>query len=516
MVYGDGGVGKTTLVVEFLHRMLEGKTSAEWRPELITFYTAKKTRWGLQGLEHISAQDVGVADVAVEIARMLSKPSLDRSWFDKNPKDVVQKLASLQAELKISRDSHLIILDNTETMAKSDADIHALAQQINELSKRVGRIILTSRRRESLEAHPIQTESWSKEEGAEFLKKRGAKLGCTSILQAGVSTLQKYSKLLVNKPIALEVFVQAASSPGVGLDNAFQRVQRMQRQDLGQFLYDDAWGRLSPELRHVLLLMSRVGDTHDQYMMQLCCHRANVTMVAANDAIEESKGIATISRFEGSLQIAFNPEFFNYCSERTELLNGTEHPTDDDVDWVKRRYREFIDSSSAQVHDRSMKAYRVPSARAAWKCFTEGNNQNLAWEYYENAILEDPENGWLFDRYAYSLFTLKHYELALKHSKHAVMLLPRDAEAWFTKGIIESRQGQTQQAIEDLDKAASFGKLKHLCELQKAYAYVYASPKQLGEARACLNMALKLSPKDKFLDRFISEATRFQRRWFPE
>jgi Cdc6-like AAA superfamily ATPase len=159
MVYGDGGVGKTTLVVEFLHRMLEGKTSAEWRPELITFYTAKKTRWGLQGLEHISAQDVGVADVAVEIARMLSKPSLDRSWFDKNPKDVVQKLASLQAELKISRDSHLIILDNTETMAKSDADIHALAQQINELSKRVGRIILTSRRRESLEAHPIQTES---------------------------------------------------------------------------------------------------------------------------------------------------------------------------------------------------------------------------------------------------------------------------------------------------------------------------------------------------------------------
>ena len=42
MVWGDGGVGKTTLVVEFLHRLLEGKTTVEWRPELITFYTTKK------------------------------------------------------------------------------------------------------------------------------------------------------------------------------------------------------------------------------------------------------------------------------------------------------------------------------------------------------------------------------------------------------------------------------------------------------------------------------------------
>lgn len=164
------------------------------------------------------------------------------------------------------------------------------------------------------------------------MRKRGLTLGCVSIGQAGAQTLRRYSRLLVNKPIALEVFVQAASSPGVGLDNAFQRVQRMQRQDLGQFLYNDAWARLSPELRHVLLLMSRVGDTHDQNLMQLCCYRANVTMVAASESIEESKGIATISRFEGAMQIAFNPEFFNYCSDRTEMINGKEYPLVEDVD----------------------------------------------------------------------------------------------------------------------------------------------------------------------------------------
>ena len=228
----------------------------------------------------------------------------------------------------------------------------------------------------------------TEDEGAEFLSKRGATLKCKSISQAGVATLRRHSRLLVNKPIALEVFVQAASVPGTSLENAFSRVQRMQRQDLGNFLYEDAWKRMSPELRHVLLLMSRIGDTHDQHLMQLCCSRANVTILAASEAIEESKGIASISRFEGALQIVFNPEFFNYCAERTELIEGKELPLVADIEWVQRRYKEFIVSASAQVSDRNMKAYRVPSARAAWKFFME-NKKDIALEYYEIAVLDD-------------------------------------------------------------------------------------------------------------------------------
>ena len=513
MVHGDGGVGKTTLVVEFLHRFLEGRTTVAWRPELVTFYTTKKTRWGLNGLEHISAQDIGVADVALDIARMLTTPNLDKSWFDKSPKDVIQKLASLLAEMKISRDAHLIVLDNTETMARSDADIQSLALQINELSRRVGRVILTSRRREQIEALPIQTENWTEEEGAEFLKKRGHALSCTSIAQAGVPTLRKYSRTLVNKPIALEVFVQAASAPGIGLDNALQRVQRMQRQDLGQFLYDDAWARLSPGLRRLLLLMSRVGDAHDQYLLQLCCQRADVTVAAASDAIEESRGIATINRFEGALQITFNPEFFQYCAERTELVEGKRTPTDDDVLWVRRRYAEFVASASSQVYDRNIRAFRVPSARAAWKAFTEERAEVL--DYYEIAAMEDPDNGWFFERYAHTLMKLRKFDLALEKAKKAELLLPEDQEVQFTKGMIEARIGLVGDALASLENAEKRGKAKHLCDLQRAYAYVHASPKQFPDAEACLSQALRNAPKDKFLSRFVSEATALQRRYFP-
>jgi len=512
MIWGDGGVGKTTLVVEFIHRLLEGSTSVAWRPEIITFYTAKKTRWGLNGLEQISAQDIGVADVALDIARMLTSQNLERSWFEKNPRDVIQKLAGLLSDLKISRDSHLIILDNTETMARSDSDIQALAAQINDLSRRVGRVILTSRRREHIEALPIQTENWTEEEGAEFLRKRGRILGCGSIQQAGDSSLKKYSRLLINKPIALEVFAQAASTPGVGLENAFQRVQRMQRQDLGQFLYDDAWGRLSSELRHVLLLMSRIGDNHDQYLMQLCCQKANVTVAAASEAIEESRGIGSISRFEGTLQITFSPEFYNYCIAREELIGGQQVPRDDDINWVKRRYSEFIKSASSQVYDRQIRAFRVPPARAAWKSYQEGRTSD-AINYYEDAILEDPENGWLFDRFAYTLMKLKKLDQALEKINRAMVLLPEDPDILFTKGMIEGRIGLLPDAIKNLDKAAINGKPKHLCELQKAYANIYSSPKNIEDARYCIDQAIKNAPKDKFFSRFSEEISRFQRNW---
>lgn len=512
MVHGDGGMGKTTLVIEFLHRLLEGETDVKWRPELITFYTAKKTRWGLQGLEHISAQDVGVADVAVEIARLHSTKPLDRSWYDKAPKEVIQKLAGIQTQMRLRRDDHLIILDNTETMARNDADIRALGSQINELSKHVGRVILTSRRREQIEAFPIQTESWSPEEGIDFLKKRGRTLKCQSIIQAGTSTLKGYSRALNNKPIALEVFAQAASAPSESLERAFERVQRMQRQDLGQFLYDDAWSRLAPEMRHVMLLMSRIGDVIDQYIIQLCCRVANVSVAAASEAIEESKGIGTVTKIQGILQVAFNPEFLNYCAERTELLDGKTAPSAEDVNWVQKRYREFVADASAQVRDRNTRAFVVPSARAAWKSFQDGNIEQ-AFEHYEAACAEDPDNGYLYDRFAYALFSQRRYAAALEKAKRATVLLSDEPEPWFTRGMIETRLSLTSDASQNLNRAESLGKPKHLCELQRAYAYVYSNPKDLESARKCVEHALRLVPKDRFLDRFASEATAFKNRW---
>ncbi|WP_167336074.1 ATP-binding protein, partial [Paraburkholderia bannensis] len=202
MLYGDGGIGKTTLTVEFVRRVIEGQIRSDYRPELITFYTAKKTRWGLNGLEIIRLTDVGVADVATFIPRALEGGSLDRSWYSKSPDVLIQMLSSYLGETwGVNRDSHLLILDNTETMATNADEIRILAKQIRELSRRVGRVLLTSRRREAIEARHIEIKPLEEGESLEFLRVRGRNLGRKSIVDAGDSTLKRYARLLGNKPL---------------------------------------------------------------------------------------------------------------------------------------------------------------------------------------------------------------------------------------------------------------------------------------------------------------------------
>ena len=527
LVHGDGGVGKTTLVVEFLHRLLEGKSGANWKPFLITFFTAKKTRWGLDGLEHITAQDVGVLDVVKDIARMLGTQNLDKSWYEKtDPKKLVAKLVQLQKnEMKISRDEHLIVLDNTETMATSQEDIASLISQIKEL-RAVGRILVTSRRREQLEAMPIPIDPWPPEKGAEFLMKRGEMLNCIPIVQAGVATLKKYSNSLGNKPIVLEVFVQAAMIHGSSLEKASEHVQRLHGEGLGLFLYQDAWERLSASLRHLLLLMARVSDVLDEYQMQLCCVQANVMRSAAEEALEESRGICTITRTQGRTLIQLNQEFKKFCEARWELIDNVNRPTTEDVIRIKSQYNDFIKRASAEVNDRNEKAYRVPFARAAYNSFMEWlhceNNadkkkqEDVVLDYYKHAEEMDSTNGWLLDRFAHTLFKFGRLPEALEKAVAATRLIPSDPEAWFTKGMIEARDGKGEEARTSLFHAQENGKPAHLCSLQKAYSYVLQSKKDKGAAWREIEKAEKFPADVTHKESSISEIRLFKSKYLPD
>src|SRR5690606_1975039 len=115
------------------------------------------------------------------------------------------------------------------------------------------------------------------------------------------------------------------------------------------------------------------------------------------------------------------------CIERWEVTDGKREPTEDDVNWVKRRYSEFLSSAEAQVSDRSVHAFTTPASRAAWKSYTEGRYDD-ALNYYEMAALEDADNAWFFDRYAYTLMRMRKLEIALEKSKRAVLLQPNDPD----------------------------------------------------------------------------------------
>ncbi|MFP3492859.1 hypothetical protein SB759_01430 [Pseudomonas sp. SIMBA_059] len=515
MLYGDGGIGKTTLAVEFVWRLLEGTVKSEFKPELITFFTAKKTRWGIGGLEIIRLDEVGVADVAATIPKALDGGYLDKSWYSKPPLELIQALSGYLAnDWGVPKESHLLILDNTETMASNDEEVRMLSRQILELSRRVGRVLLTSRRREALEAHQIEIKPLSDDESFSFLKARAAALERNPILNAAKSTLVRYSKALGNKPLVLEVFVQALGEHGIGLKQAFDRVMKMQAQDLGEFLYIDAWSRMSIPMRKLLLLMTRVSDVHDDTLLKLCCGSVGISVLEAHEALEESRGIAQLSKFDDHSQILFASEFLKFCAERSLAVGSEKFPSAETVEQIKGRYLDFLKHKSSLVTDRVEKAYRHPYARVAHTSYKEGRVDDCEL-FYELAVTADTGNGWLYERFAFFLSTKRsgRQNEALDWAMKATQLIPEDPDAWFTKGAIESRLGLTNDAKNSLERSSVFGKPRHLCLLQLAYAYANEKPENLTLADKALALAVAEAPtRDSLLWKFQSEVARLKTR----
>ena len=402
-------------------------------------------------------------------------------------------------------------------MASNAEEVRVLARHIRELSRRVGRILLTSRRREAIEAQQIEIKPLEDDESLSFLRARGTALGRRSIIDAGSSTLKKYGRLLGNKPLVLEVFVQALGEHGIGLEKAFDRVMRMQAQDLGEFLYADAWNRMSPNMQHLLLLMTRVTDVHDDTLLKLCCGQVGISVLEAYEALEESRGIAQLSKFNDNLQILISSEFLKFCGGRSIAIGGKPMPTETSVERVRSRYNEFIRSKSSMVNDRVARAYRHPYARAAYSAFHEGRDDDCE-EFYELAVNADAGNGWLYDRFAFFLSSRRksRQDEALDWAKKATSLISDDPDAWFTRGAIESKQGIVHDALSSLDRAASLGKHRHLCLLQQAYAYANDNPPNRALARAKLDEAEAIAPaKDSLLWKFRGEVNSLRRRVDP-
>ncbi|WP_219903861.1 tetratricopeptide repeat protein [Aphanothece minutissima] len=515
MIYGDGGIGKTTFILELLHRLLEGAAETDYKPEIVTFFTAKRTRWGIHGLQIIDSSSPALDDLSREILMSLEGSGLQKDWYIRSGKELIEKLAThLQVEYGIHRKDHLIILDNTETLASNPDEVERLSREMRILSQKLGRLIVTSRRREKLEARHIEMPPLSEDESIDLLRRRAAELRIESMMQAGLPRLRKVARSCGLKPLILEVFIQAVKSSLNGsIDDAQARVVRMQRQDLGEFLYTDAWERINPEMKHLLLLMTRVGEVHDQASLNLCCDEVGLSSIEAYDALEESKGIARIDTYDKSIQIVFSGQFMDFTKDRTILLDGTKVPSPTTVGRISRRYSQFITNATTQIADRIQRAFRHPYAKAAYHAYAEGRYTDCE-DLYKQALIEDPDNAWLYDRYAYLLMAkLGRLDGAHALSKHAIALCKDDPDIWFTCGMIERKLGLMNEAFTSISNAEAFGKPKHLCHLQKCFAAMNASPPQLPLAKTEYRRAEEARPKDDpYWYKFDDELT-YARQW---
>jgi tetratricopeptide (TPR) repeat protein len=287
----------------------------------------------------------------------------------------------------------------------------------------------------------------------------------------------------------------------------------MQREELGEFLYSDAWERINPEMQYLLLLMTRISEVHDQASLNLCCDEVGLTTIEANDALEESKGIARIDTYGKSIQIVFSGQFMDFTKNRQIKLDEVNVPEQKTVDKISRKYSQFLKNTTTQVADRIQRAFRHPYAKAAYTAYIEERYTECE-ELYKQALTEDPDNAWLHNRYAYLLMTkFSKYNEAYGASKTAIRLCKDDPDIWFNHGMIERKLGRMNDAFTSISKAESLGKPSHLCHLQKCFAALSASPIQLPIAKAELRRAEEGRPSNDPYWNKVEDEIIYARQW---
>lgn len=505
LVYGDGGFGKTTLAIEFVHRILDQEVEVLWKPKIVIFYTAKRTQWGLNGLEPIKSGQPHLIELLANINVLLFGSYPAAEFYRLDFVAAVSNLQGRMTELGVKRQDVWLVIDNTETLMSDDGESRAVGRELKEVARKIGRVLLTSRRKEHLEATPIEVPVLEMAEAVEFVRERSRKLKCKLAVDAKIEELQREIEKIERRPIVLEAFVSALCDPAIRkIERATERVAKMLNKDLGDFLFADVWARLELKERRVLLLMARVADVHQSYSLRVCCEEAGVTVSSMEQVLEESRGIASVVTVSGDVQIGFTKNFIDFSKGKQVLLpGGSASPTEAEVAKVAAKISSLVKTVSRYKVGTGDEAFRTPLAKAAEMARREGDiveSQRL----FEQAVASDSLNGHLRERFAYFLFSAKQdIDAALHQAKIAVELLPDQGEAWFMRGLIEARQGDVRACDASLAKAEDLGVSWYRCSVQKCWGYLKARPPQLPLAtKELLRLDTYLRSKDS--DRRVS------------
>ncbi|KAF0215518.1 MAG: hypothetical protein FD174_4112 [Geobacteraceae bacterium] len=490
IVFGDGGIGKTTLVLEFLNDLLDSSFGGiEWFPQLMFFYSAKQTRWGVNGLEYLSGVVPSIAESVRSLISILDD-SLGRDWMKEDPRPLIDKASTFLSEIGLSRNEILIVLDNTETLARTQAQVDDLAKVLRQIAIKLGRVIITSRRREKIEAFPVQVPKLEDKTGAVLLKRLGGVYGAQSLSSAGDSTLTRVSKQLSGKPLLLDVLARHISNSGCGIEQGVQAVLKQGRSDLGEFLFEDAWSRMLSTHKEVFLVLGQVGGAIANQMAAWSCAEMGVQLDDWLESFGETK-FGTLNDYGANFDINLNPDAREYLTKKySEIAEKERVRIDSTVKKIRIKHQQLLRAEISEVTDRVSFAFRTSAAKAA-KIAAQRGQVDEAIMWYEEAATADPGNYALLDRFAWYLMNHKLLDRAFGIAKRACQAGPADADAHFTAGMIAARLANIREADKYLDLANKFGKELHLCMLQKARAKLkYAIANGIEKNIIVLNEAL--------------------------
>ncbi|MGY3040799.1 tetratricopeptide (TPR) repeat protein [Rhodanobacter sp. TND4EL1] len=520
LIFGDGGFGKTTLALEFLNRLLEGsETSSSPPPSVISYYSAKMTRWSDEGVVHLR----GVSDAMEECVRealFCLTPVLEKEYYKLSGAALVDRVAAEFQQQGFKRSDILLVLDNTETLATSQDQVAAFGMFLKHIGRRLGRVLITSRRREFVAFEPLQISSLSDDECTSLMRRLADEYGAAAIKQAGESTLRRAAKQLANKPLLIDTLVKFLARSPVGIDQAIEQVFRKTNDQLLEFLYADAWLRINELQQDVFLVLVSAAIPLDNLSVADACVLAGIQHLEFQKALDETY-FATVTDYGDRYELQVVEMAARFFEQQLRKRSEAD----------RRRIKDFAHKVEVQAtrrqrveriyrQDRVAEAFRSPFAKAA-KIATQQGELGLAEDNFRLALEEEPMNAALYDRFAFFLLNRRQRpDLALVQADKAVKLDARNADASMTLALCWYRMGEIDKGDAEIEAARHKGKPAALCVLRMAIArfhavkkapYASEAQKRLKEGQFLVSQAMKtLESGDDFFVKNMREARKYE------
>lgn len=520
LIYGDGGFGKTTLVLEFLNRLLEGDVKTTKKlPSIICYHTAKMTRWTDTGIVHLKGISDAMEDGVRELLYCLS-PVLNKDWFKVAGISLIDKVTGEFTEQGFNRDDILLVIDNTETLATSPSEVDELSRFLKQIGRKLGRVIITSRRREFLPATPIKISELPDDDALQLMIRLGKEYKAEAINKAGERRLRSVCKSLNKKPLLIDTLVKFIARSSTGIDDALDQILRKTSDELLEFLYQDAWLRMNELQRHVYLVLVVIAHPIDNLCVADTCQEIGIQHVEFQSSLDETY-FANLTDYKGGYDMEivdlakqfFRQQLGRLPIEEKERINQIAAKVDYQASKREQIEREY-------KSDRVADAFRSQYAKAA-KIASEKGDLSLAKESFELAILEEPMNAALKDRYAWFLLNrLQRPDEAKPIAEDSIKLDSSNADAFLTLSLICYRLGDIKAGDDAINLARKKGKAESLCYLRMGIARYHQSKKQqyskdalvgLTEAEKLIELATKAEGQNSnyYQNKSMDEARKY-------
>lgn len=486
LIYGDGGYGKTTFILESLNQFLDGSFELENNnPLYICYYSAKKTKWTEDGLIYFQSSQPMVDDCIREIVK--TQVDLAKEWYSPEGRALVDKAKNLLQKNKINRDDILLIIDNSETLANSPVEVKELSERVKYISKNIARVIITSRRRELIQAEPILIEGLNESESVELMKNLSLRYSADSLNKAGESRLRKVVKKLMYKPLLIEAYVKYMKHSQSSIDEGLNKFYKSSNEELLEFLYEDAWLRMNELQRKVFLVVIHVDCEINNRILDKIYQLVEINKEEFTQAYEETY-FANITDFGSEFifeivnlaQIFFKKQFSSYSKDiQDDVRNKAQ-----EAELYGEKLKEMEKSYKT---DRVSEAFRSEYARFA-KSHTDRGEIDKAIEMYELALIDDPINSYLYDRFAWLLINkTNNFEKALELSQKAFDLDKNNIDAMVNLALSYYKLKNIRKGDEFIELCVKKGRSEAFVLLRKGIAR-YQIAKNLSDNKYAIGL----------------------------